>query len=157
DERSQRTFLAVKRENKLRLSRAIFNTTSIKVDPDCLFDVQVKRMHEYKRQLLHALGVLHEYLRAVDDGIAPKVSRVHIFAGKAAPGYYMAKLIIKLINNLAALINSDRRVEASLKVVFLPDYRVSLAETIIPAADLSEQISTAGTEASGTSNMKFAM
>ena len=157
DERAQRTFLAVKQENKARLAKTILDTTSVKVDPRALFDVQVKRIHEYKRQLLHALGVLDEYLRIVDDGATPATPRVHIFAGKAAPGYYMAKLIIKLINDIAEVVNNDSRAAEHLKVVFLPDYRVSLAEVIIPAADLSEQISTAGTEASGTSNMKFAM
>ena len=157
DEQSQRTFLAVKHENKRRLARTILETASVKVDPDALFDVQVKRIHEYKRQLLHALGVIDEYLRIVDDGVLPQVPHVHIFAGKAAPGYYMAKLIIKLINNLAELANRHPRASQYMKVVFLPDYKVSLAEVIIPAADLSEQISTAGMEASGTSNMKFAM
>jgi starch phosphorylase len=157
DEQSQRTFLAVKRENKLRLTRTIFNATSVHANPDALFDVQVKRIHEYKRQLLNALGVVDEYLRIVEDGVTPAVPRLHIFAGKAAPGYYMAKLIIKLINDLAHLVNRDHRAAEHLKVVFLPDYKVSLAEVIVPAADLSEQISTAGMEASGTSNMKFAM
>jgi len=157
DEQSQRAFLAVKRENKCRLARTIFDATAVRANPDALFDVQVKRIHEYKRQLLHALGVVDEYLRIVDEGITPAAPRFHLFAGKAAPGYYMAKLIIKLINNLAHHINRDSRAAEYLKVAFLPDYRVSLAESIIPAADLSEQISTAGMEASGTSNMKFAM
>jgi glycogen phosphorylase len=157
DEQSQRAFLAVKRENKRRLARTIFDATAVRADIDALFDVQVKRIHEYKRQLLHALGVVDEYLRIVDDGIEPAAPRFHIFAGKAAPGYYMAKLIIKLINNLAQLVNRDSRSAEHLKVAFLPDYKVSLAEVIVPGADLSEQISTAGMEASGTSNMKFAM
>jgi starch phosphorylase len=122
-----------------------------------MFDVQVKRIHEYKRQLLHALGVMHEYFRIVEDDVLPAVPRVHIFSGKAAPGYIRAKLIIKLVNNIAKVVNSDPKTCDFLKVVFLPDYKVSLAEVIIPAADLSEQISTAGMEASGTSNMKFAM
>jgi len=157
EEQSQRTFLAVKSENKRRLARTILDATGVRADPSALFDVQVKRIHEYKRQLLHVLYVIDEYLNIVDDGVLPSTRRLHIFAGKAAPGYYMAKLIIKLINNLAELVNRDSRAVECLNVVFLPDYRVSLAEVIVPAADLSEQISTAGMEASGTSNMKFAM
>ena len=156
DAAAQVQFMNVKRENKSRLARAIADRTGIRVDPSAMFDVQVKRIHEYKRQLLHVLGVIDEYFRMVEDGQPPAAPRVHIFAGKAAPGYYMAKLIIRLINNVAAVINQDSRA-AGLKVVFLPDYKVSLAEIIIPGADLSEQISTAGTEASGTSNMKFAL
>jgi starch phosphorylase len=157
DEASQRAFRAVKSENKRRLARTVFDATGVRVDPGALFDVQVKRIHEDKRQVLHALGVVDEYLRIVEDGQTPAVPRVHIFAGKAAPGHFMAKLIIKLIHNLADVVNRDPRSAASLKVAFLPDYKVSLAELIVPAADLSEQISTAGMEASGTSNMKFAM
>ncbi len=157
DEQSQRTFLAVKRENKLRLARAIFAATGVKAGAEALFDVQVKRIHEYKRQLLHVLGAIDQYLCIADDGVKPAAPRVHIFAGKAAPGYHMAKLIVKLINNVSHAVNRDPRSAESLKVVFRPDYKVSLAEVIVPAADLSEQISTAGMEASGTSNMKFAM
>ena len=157
DEESQEEFRAVKHTNKQRLARAMFDRTGVRVDPNALFDVQVKRIHEYKRQLLHALGIVDEYFRIVHDGKIPAVRRVHIFAGKAAPGYFRAKLIIKFINNLAKVINKDPRVGDLLKVVFIPDYKVSLAEIIIPAADLSEQISTAGMEASGTSNMKFAL
>ncbi len=157
DSAAQADFLDVKRTNKQRLARTIFDRTGIRVDPRSMFDVQVKRIHEYKRQLLHALGVMHEYFRIVEDGVLPAVPRVHIFAGKAAPGYIRAKLIIKLVNNLANVVNNDPKSCDFLKVVFLPDYKVSLAEVIIPAADLSEQISTAGMEASGTSNMKFAM
>ena len=157
DSAAQVEFLQVKYANKQRLARTIFDRTGVRVDPRSMFDVQVKRIHEYKRQLLHALGIIDEYFRIVEDGIIPVVPRVHIFAGKAAPGYFRAKLIIKLINNLANVVNSDPRVFDHLKVVFLPDYKVSLAEVIIPAADLSEQISTAGMEASGTSNMKFAL
>ena len=156
DAPSQRAFLSVKRENKRRLSRTILEATGVNTDCDALFDVQVKRIHEYKRQLLHALGTIDQYLRIVEDG-REDVKRVHVFAGKAAPGYFMAKLIIKLINNLAELVGRDPRTRDCLKVVFLPDYKVSSAEVIVPAADLSEQISTAGMEASGTSNMKFAM
>ncbi len=157
DSASQREFMAVKYANKRRLARVIADRTGIRVDPTAMFDVQVKRIHEYKRQLLHVLGVIDEYFRIVEDGQTPVAPRVHLFAGKAAPGYYMAKLIIKLINNVARIINQDALASRYLKVVFLPDYKVSLAEIIIPGADLSEQISTAGTEASGTSNMKFAL
>ena len=157
DGRSQQEFMAIKRANKRRLARLIADRTGIRVDSAAMFDVQVKRIHEYKRQLLHILGVVHEYFRIIQDGHHSVAPRVHIFAGKAAPGYYMAKLIIKLINNVAAVINTDVRVGQELKVVFIPDYKVSVAEVIIPGADLSEQISTAGTEASGTSNMKFAL
>jgi starch phosphorylase len=153
----QQEFLAVKRANKERLAKVIEETALVTVDPDSLFDVQIKRMHEYKRQLLNVLHIIHEYLCLVEDKRAPIVPKTYIFAGKAAPGYWAAKQIIKLINNVAKVINHDRRVEDRLKVVFIPDYRVSLAEVIIPAADLSEQISTAGKEASGTGNMKLAM
>jgi glycogen phosphorylase len=157
DPSSQRGFLMIKHENKARLASAILDRTGVRVNPSAIFDVQIKRIHEYKRQLLHALGVVDEYLQIVDEGRPLLVPRVHIFAGKAAPGYYIAKLIIKLINNIADVVNRDSRVGDSLKVIFLPDYKVSLAEIIIPAADLSEQISTAGTEASGTGNMKLAL
>jgi starch phosphorylase len=153
----QQEFLAVKRANKERLARVIEETALVTVDPDSLFDVQIKRMHEYKRQLLNVLHIIHEYLRLVEDKQAPVVPKTYIFAGKAAPGYWAAKQIIKLINSVARTINHDRRVGGRLRVVFIPDYRVSLAEVIIPAADLSEQISTAGKEASGTGNMKLAM
>jgi starch phosphorylase len=149
--------LAIKRENKERLARVIKETTGEKVDPDSLFDVIAKRIHEYKRQLLMAMRAMHEYLCIVEDRKDPIVPRTYIFAGKAAPGYWAAKQIIKLVNDLARVVNHDPRVRGRIRVVFVPDYRVSLAEKIIPAADLSEQISTAGKEASGTSNMKFAM
>jgi glycogen phosphorylase len=157
DESFQREFLRVKQENKEQLARLIYSNERVVVDPNSLFDIQVKRMHEYKRQLLNAMHVMYSYLALVDDGSKPAVPRTHIFAGKAAPGYWMAKLIIKLINNIAEVVNNDPRAEGLMKVVFLRDYRVSLAEKIIPAANLSEQISTAGMEASGTGNMKFAM
>jgi starch phosphorylase len=117
----------------------------------------VKRIHEYKRQLLNVMRVIHEYLSVVEDGVEPQMLRSYIFAGKAAPGYWAAKQIIKLINNLAQVVNTDPRIKDRIKVVFVPDYRVSLAEIIMPAADLSQQISTAGMEASGTGNMKLAM
>jgi glycogen phosphorylase len=157
DRASQSEFAAVKEGNKRRLARVIAERTGIRVDPTAMFDVQVKRIHEYKRQLLNVLGTIDEYFQIVEGGNAVTAPRVHIFAGKAAPGYYMAKLIIKLINNVSSVINADSRIGGHLKMIFLPDYKVSLAEIIVPAADLSEQISTAGTEASGTSNMKFAL
>lgn len=153
----QQEFLAAKRSNKDRLARVITETTSVTVDPESLFDVQVKRIHEYKRQLLNVMQIVLEYLRLVEDGIEPPVPRTYVFAGKAAPGYWAAKQIIKTICNVGATINNDPRVKGQLKVVFIPDFRVSLAEKIIPGADLSEQISTAGSEASGTGNMKLAM
>jgi len=150
-------FERVKRSNKERLAGEIRETTQVEVDPDSLFDIQVKRIHEYKRQLLNVLHIIHEYLCLIEDGTEPTVPRTYVFAGKAAPGYWAAKQIIKLIHSVGAVINGDPRVRDRIKVVFIPDYRVSLAEKIIPACDLSEQISTAGMEASGTGNMKFAM
>ncbi len=153
----QEEFLGIKRSNKERLAGVIRDTTQVVVDPDSLFDIQVKRIHEYKRQLLNVLHIIHEYLGMIEDGRDPTVPRTYIFAGKAAPGYWAAKQIIKLINSVGNVINSDPKVRDMIKVVFIPDYRVSLAEKIIPACDLSEQISTAGMEASGTGNMKFAM
>src|SRR5215471_4328480 len=153
----QHAFLDIKQANKERLAAMIHETTQIRVDPHTLFDIHVKRIHEYKRQLLNVMRIIHEYLCLVEDQMAPPVPRTYIFAGKAAPGYWAAKQIIKLINNVSQVINDDARVHDQIKVVFIPDYRVSVAEQIIPAADLSEHISLAGTEASGTSNMKFAM
>lgn len=153
----QRDFMRIKRANKERLATVIKDLTRVAVDPDSLFDVQAKRMHEYKRQLLNILHIIHVYLCLIEDHQEPAVPHTYIFAGKAAPGYWAAKQIIKLINNVGRVINADPRVGDWIKVVFIPDYRVSLAEKIIPAADLSEQISTAGKEASGTGNMKFAL
>ncbi|GJM20932.1 MAG: alpha-1,4 glucan phosphorylase [Planctomycetota bacterium] len=150
-------FLDVKLANKQRLARTIAHDVRVDVDPASLFDVQAKRIHEYKRQLLLALYAVHSYLRIVEDGVPPASPRTIIFAGKAAPGYWAAKQQIKLINSIGRVINHDPRCAGLLKVVFIPDYRVSLAEQIMPAADLSEQISTAGMEASGTGNMKFAL
>jgi starch phosphorylase len=153
----QAEFRKVKRSNKEKLARIIQDTASLRVDPDSLFDIQVKRIHAYKRQLLNVMHIIDEYLSLVEDGRQPAVPKTYIFAGKAAPGYWIAKQIIKLIHNVARVINNDSRASQWIKVAFIPDYRVSLAEKIIPAADLSEQISTAGTEASGTGNMKLAL
>ena len=147
----------VKRRNKVALARITKELTGIPIDPLTMFDVQVKRLHEYKRQLLNALQIIHRYWQIVEDGITPLAARTFIFAGKAAPGYFAAKLIIKLIHSIGDVVNADPRTREWLRVVFLPDYRVTLAEAIMPAAELSEQISTAGMEASGTGNMKLAL
>ena len=157
DPEFQRAFRDVKRANKARLSGVIAQATGVRLDPDTLFDVQVKRIHEYKRQLLAALRVIEMYLEIADDGRDPVAPRACIFGGKAAPEYFTAKLVIRLINEVARAVNHDPRTRGKLRVAFVPDYRVSLAEKIIPAADLSEQISTAGQEASGTGNMKLAL
>ena len=150
-------FLAAKQANKQRLAQWLESQMGLTVSTDALFDVQVKRIHEYKRQLLNLLHVVSRYLRLLDDPTSVVVPRVVLFAGKAASAYHTAKQIIRLINDVAATVNADPRIGDRLKVVFVPNYSVSLAELIIPAADLSEQISTAGTEASGTGNMKFAL
>ncbi len=151
----QDRFRRIKRTNKEALGRIISRTAWVSVNPDSLFDVHVKRIHEYKRQLLKIFHIIYEYLQIIRGEKTPTVAKTYIFAGKAAPGYWVAKQMIKLIHNVGQVINSDKRLQDILRVVFLPDYRVSLAEKIIPAADLSEQISMAGTEASGTGNMKF--
>ncbi|RZL06658.1 MAG: glycogen phosphorylase, partial [Rubrivivax sp.] len=142
---------------KRRLAERIAAETGVIVNPNSLFDVQIKRMHEYKRQLLNVLHVVTRYQQILAHPHADWVPRTVVFAGKAASAYFMAKLVIKLINDVARVVNHDKRIGDKLKVVFIPNYRVSLAEVIIPAADLSEQISTAGTEASGTGNMKFSL
>jgi len=150
-------FSATRRLNKIALARLIVDRVGVSVDPDALFDVQIKRIHEYKRQLLNVLDTVALYYAILAEPTRGWVPRVKIFAGKAAAGYHRAKLIIKLISDVAAVVNRDPKVEGVLKVIFVPNYNVSKAEAIIPAADLSEQISTAGMEASGTGNMKFAL
>ena len=147
----------IKVSNKGILSNYVMKNLGVKLDPEAIFDVQVKRLHEYKRQLLLALYIIIFYNRLLADPNYDPVPRAFIFAAKAAPGYHMAKLIIRLIHGIANVVNANPRTRGKLTVAFLPDYRVSLAEKIIPAAELSEQISLAGTEASGTGNMKFMM
>jgi starch phosphorylase len=150
-------FAAIRRANKVALAKLIADRVGVKVDPDALFDVQIKRFHEYKRQLLNVLETICLYGAMRAQPTRNWVPRVVIFAGKAAASYHQAKLIIKLISDVARVVNRDPTIRGRLKVIFLPNYNVSLAEAIIPAADLSEQISTAGMEASGTGNMKLAL
>jgi glycogen phosphorylase len=150
-------FSTIKLRNKQALAALIVERTDIKVDPAAMFDVQIKRMHEYKRQLLNILETIAHYQAIKANPNANWVPRVKIFAGKAAASYFQAKLIIKLINDVASVVNNDASIKGALKVVFMPNYNVSMAEMIVPATDLSEQISTAGMEASGTGNMKFAL
>ncbi|TVY35161.1 Glycogen phosphorylase [Lachnellula occidentalis] len=160
DKEFKKEWAEIKYANKVRLAKYIKSSTGVTVNPSSLFDIQVKRIHEYKRQQLNIFGVIHRYLtiKAMTPNERKKLTpRVSIFGGKAAPGYWMAKTIIHLINNVGAVINKDPDVGDLLKVIFLEDYNVSKAEIITPASDISEHISTAGTEASGTSNMKFVL
>jgi starch phosphorylase len=153
----QERIMRVKRANKIALARIINDRLGLMVDTTALFDVHIKRIHEYKRQLLNLIEAIALWQAMLAEPGRDWIPRVKIFAGKAAAGYAVAKLIIKLANDVAAVINADPRVRDRLKVIFLPNYNVSLAEAVIPAADLSEQISTAGLEASGTGNMKLAL
>jgi starch phosphorylase len=158
DKDFRKEFQEIKYANKVRLAKYIKDTLGVSVNPSALFDVQVKRIHEYKRQQLNIFGVIHRYLAIKSmtpeqkKTLAPRVS---IFGGKAAPGYWMAKTVIHLVNQVGKVVNNDKDVGDLLKVIYLEDYNVSKAEIICPASDISEHISTAGTEASGTSNMKF--
>lgn len=160
DKEFRREWMEIKLSNKIRLAKYIRDTTSIAIDPHSLFDIQVKRIHEYKRQQMNIFGVIYRYLQL--KAMSPEqrkkvVPRASIFGGKAAPGYWMAKTVIRLITAVGEVVNKDKDIGDLLKVVFIEDYNVSKAELICPASDISEHISTAGTEASGTSNMKFVL
>jgi starch phosphorylase len=153
----QQRWAAVKRDNKVQLSNLVWRECGVRFSPDAMFDVQVKRIHEYKRQLLNLLHVVHLYDRIKQGDTANWAPRCVLIGGKAAPGYARAKLLIKMINNVARVINRDPQVRDLLQLAFLPNYRVTAMEVICPGTDLSEQVSTAGKEASGTGNMKFMM
>jgi len=157
DKEFLKEFGRIKYANKQYLAQKVYRATGVMVNPESMYIVHAKRIHEYKRQLMTALQIIGDYLSIIRDNTRPVTAKTYIFAGKAAPSYTFAKLIIKLINNISAVINNDDRVNEFLKVVFIPDYKVSVAEYLIPAADVSCQVSTAGFEASGTSNMKFAL
>ena len=155
DKKAQQEFMQIKYQNKLRLAEYIQKHNGVEVDPRSIFDVQVKRLHEYKRQLLNILHVMYLYNQLKEHPEMEFYPRTFIFGAKAAAGYKNAKLTIKLINSVADVINNDPSINGKIKVVFIEDYRVSIAEWIFAAADVSEQISTASKEASGTGNMKF--
>lgn len=157
----QKKFMQIKKKCKVRLAKWVKENTGFDIPVDSLFDIQVKRIHEYKRQMMNILYVIHRYLNILETPQHERankfVPRVVMIGGKAAPGYHNAKAIIKLITSVSYKVNNDKSIGNLLKVIFLPNYNVSSAQVIIPAAELSQHISTAGTEASGTSNMKFVM